>query len=88
MSNKLQLATCNLGEVIEVSRSQVIVAFTANDDSGDLCVLPYRHEHFLRVPKKGDQVVVYTQMFTVPTQRTPAKPRKPRKNVVPLPRTF
>jgi hypothetical protein len=73
------------GEVIHVCTDNVVIAFEVDDDLEERT---YSLAGFLRRPEKGECVIVSAQLCAIVAQETLNKPRQPRKNVVPLPRTF
>jgi hypothetical protein len=80
--------TCE-SEVIHVSGDQVVVVIAIDDD---LVEQKYGTSQFIdgRIPQKGDMLEMRVQFIKLDSQEhaQPGQISKPRKNVVPLPRTF
>jgi len=95
---RLCMAESYQGEVMHVSGDSVVVVF---EIEGDLVEQTYNRKQFLdsRLPEKGDRLAAYVHIVILPAKEEKNvdeitsshdvdKPRKPRKNVVPIPRTF
>ena len=95
---RLRMAESYLGEVIYVSEDCVVVVF---DVEGELVEQTYNRKQFLdgRLPEKRDRLAAYVHIAKLPAEEevpidgitasdAADKPRKPRKNIVPIPRTF
>ncbi len=97
-NGRLRMAESYQGEAIHVSDERVVVVFEVE---GDLVEQTYNRKQFLdgRLPEKGELLAAYVHIAKLPAEEEKTvdgiisshgadKPRKPRKNVVPLPRTF
>ena len=78
--------TCE-GEVVHVGDDEVVVIMDINDE---LIEQAYSISQFNEVPKKGDVFEARVQFNKLPSKRStePDQTREPRRDVVPLPRTF
>jgi hypothetical protein len=75
-----------VGEVVNVSEDNITVVFCDNDDIFERS-LPIG-KFIGDLPQKGDCLELRIIITKVPKEERETRPSKPRKNVVPMPRTF